>query len=71
MEFPKQLLTVIDVSSLASTALFDLSNYQKSVQDISFEIKDLVKEKMLGKQELRLAAIYLQSNLMNKKFHLM
>ena len=71
MEFPKQLLVEIEVFGLASTALFDVSNYQKGVQDISLEIKDLVKEKMLGKQKLRSIGRYLHSNPMDKKCHLM
>ena len=70
LEFPEQLLIEIDVFGLASTALFDVSNYQKGVQDISLKVKDLVKEKMFGKQKLRSNVIYLQSNPMDKKSHL-
>ena len=53
VEFPKQFLFEIDAFNLTSTVLFDVSNYAKSVRDISLEIKDLVKEIELKKRQRR------------------
>ena len=53
MKFPDKFLTEVGVFGLTSTVLFDVKNYQKSVQDILLEIKDLVKETLLGKRKRR------------------
>ena len=53
MKFPKQILIEIYVFSLSSTILFDVDNYQKSVQDISLEIAELVKQMFFGKRKRR------------------
>ena len=70
-EFPEQFLIEIDVFGLTSTVLFDVSNYRKSVKDISLEIKDLVKETIFGKRKRRSVAKDVQPNQMDKKCHLM
>ena len=53
MEFPKQFLIEIYIFSLSSTILFDVNNYKKSVQAISLEITDLVKQTFFGKRKRR------------------
>ena len=53
MEFQKQFLIEIDIFNLISTVLFDVSNYPKSVRDISLKIKDLAKEMVLKKRQRR------------------
>ena len=55
MEFPKQFFINVDVFNLSSTVLFDVNNYQKSVRDISLEIKDLVKKMVHTKRQRRSA----------------
>ena len=55
MEFPKQFFINVDVFNLSSTVLFDVNNYQKSVRDISLEIKDLVKKMVPTKRQRRSA----------------
>ena len=55
MEFPKQFFINVDVFNLSSTVLFDVNNYQKSVRDISIEIKDLVKKMVPTKRQRRSA----------------
>ena len=70
MEFPEDFLIEIDVFGLSSTVLFDINNYQKSVQDISLEIKDLVKETLFGKRKRRSVVKDAQPNQMDKKCHL-
>ena len=70
MEFPEQFLVEIDVFGLTSTVLFDINNYQKSVQDISLEIKDLVKEAMFGKRRRRSVVNDVHPDQMDKKCHL-
>ena len=66
MKFPEKFLTEIEVFGRTSTALFHVNNYQKSVQDILLEIKDLVKETLLGKRKRR-SITKTQPNQMDKK----
>ena len=66
MEFPKQFLIEIDAFNLTSTVLFDVSNYPKSVRDISLKIKDLVKKMVLKKRQRR-SVESLQPNDVEKK----
>ena len=66
MEFPKQFLIEINVFNLASTVFFDVSNYPKSVREISLEIKDLLKETVLKRRRKR-SFEGLQPNKMEKK----
>ena len=70
MKFPESFLIDIDVFGLTSAVLFDVSNYQKSVTDISIEIKNLVKETMFGKRKQRSVLNNMQPNQMDKKCHL-
>ena len=66
MEFPLHFPVEVDVSNLVSTVLFDVNNYEKSVLDISMEIKDLVKEVTYGKRMKR-STKDLKLNLMDEK----
>ena len=66
MTFPEKFLTEIQVFGLTSTALFDVNNYQKSVQDILLEMKDLVEETLLEKRKRR-SITKTQPNQMDKK----
>ena len=66
MEFPKQFLIEINVFNLTSTFFFDVSNYPKSVREISLEIKNLVKE-IVPKRRRRRSVEGLQPNKMEKK----
>ena len=66
MKFPEQILIEIRAFGLSSTILFDVNNYQKSVQDISIEIVDLVKQKLFGKRTRR-STEDLQPNLKDRK----
>ena len=66
MEFPQQFPIEVDVSSLVSTILFDVNNYEKSVRDISIEVKDLVKEAIYKKRKKR-STKGLKPNLMYEK----
>ena len=66
MEFPQQFPIEVDASNLVSTVLFDVNNYEKSVRDISIEIKDLVKEATYGKRMKR-STKGLKPNLMDQK----
>ena len=51
MTFPDKFLAEVEVFGRTSTVLFDVKTYQKSVQDIFLEIKDLVKETLLRKEK--------------------
>ena len=42
IELPKQFLIETDAFNLTSAVLLDVSNYPKSVRDISLKIKDLL-----------------------------
>ena len=66
MKFPDKFLTEIEVFGLTSTAVFNINNYQKSVQDILLEIKDLVEETLSGKRKRR-SITKTQPNQMDKK----
>ena len=55
MEFPKEFFINVDVFNLSSTVLFSVNNYQKSVRDISLEIKDLVNKMVPAKRQRRSA----------------
>ena len=66
MEFPQQFPIKVEVSNLVSMVLFDVNNYEKSVRDISIEIKDLVKEATYGKRMKR-STKSLKPNLMDGK----
>ena len=66
MEFPQQFPIKVEVSNLVSMVLFDVNNYEKSVRDISIEIKDLVKEATYGKRMKR-STKSLKPNLMDEK----
>lgn len=66
MEFPKQFHTEINAFGLTSTSLFDVDNYQKSVRDISFELKDLARQSIHSKRKRR-STRYIKPNMMDKR----
>ena len=65
MKFPEKILLEIYVFGLSSTTLFDLNSYQNSVQGISLEIIDLVKQTLFRKRKRRSAEGH-QPNLKEK-----
>ena len=66
MEFPKKFHTEVNAFGLTSTSLFDVDNYQKSVRDISVELKDLAEQTIFSKRTRR-STRDIKPNMMDKR----